>query len=89
MRLSDEEYDRLLNELGETELERCIAYVDESAQGNGNKNKWKDWNLVIRKCSRDRWGLQQRSGQRQSASASAMDDLQQLHQVYANEEYQR
>lgn len=88
VRLSDEEYDRLLNELGKTELERCIAYVDESAQGNGNKNKWKDWNLVIRKCSRDRWGIQQRDGQRQSSGASAMDDLQKLHQIYASEEYQ-
>lgn len=88
VRLSDEEYDRLLNELGEAELERCITYVDESAQSSGNKNKWKDWNLVIRKCSRDRWGIQQRGGQRQSAGASAMDDLQKLHQMYASEEYQ-
>lgn len=87
VRLSDEEYDRLLADLGEEELMRCITYVDESAQSNGNKNKWKDWNLVIRKCSRDRWGLQQRGGQRQSASSSAMDDLQQLHQMYASEDY--
>lgn len=88
VRLSDEEYDRLLNELGEVELERCITYVDESAQSSGNKNKWKDWNLVIRKCSRDRWGIQQRGGQRQSAGTAAMDDLQKLHQMYASEEYQ-
>ena len=88
VRLSDEEYARLLDDLGETELERCITYIDESAQSNGNKNKWKDWNLVIRKCSRDRWGLQQRGGQRQSASSSPMDDLQHLHQMYASEEYQ-
>lgn len=88
VRLSDEEYDRLLNELGEAELERCITYVDESAQSSGNKNKWKDWNLVIRKCSRDRWGIQQRGGQRQSAGTAAMDDLQKLHQMYASEEYQ-
>lgn len=88
VRLSDEEYDRLLNELGEVELERCITYVDESAQSSGNKNKWKDWNLVIRKCSRDRWGIQQRGGQWQSAGTAAMDDLQKLHQMYASEEYQ-
>lgn len=57
VKLSDEEYSRLSNELGEQELKRCIAYVDESAQSTNNKNGWRDWNLVIRKCSRDGWGL--------------------------------
>ena len=56
VKLTDEEYHRLLNDLGEAEVKRCIAYVDESAQSTGNKNKWRDWNLVIRKCSRDGWG---------------------------------
>lgn len=86
VRLTDDEYARLLDELGEAELQRCIAYIDESAQMNGNKNKWKDWNLVIRKCSRDRWGCRAGNGPRQSASESAMDDLQQLHQMYAADE---
>lgn len=57
VRLSDEEYGRLLTELGEQELQRCIEYVDESAQATGNKNKWSDWNLVLRRCHRDRWGI--------------------------------
>lgn len=57
VKLSDEEYSRLLNDLGEAEVKRCIAYVDESAQSTGNKNKWRDWNLVIRRCHRDGWGL--------------------------------
>ena len=57
VKLTDEQYIRLSNELGETELKRCIDYVDESAQSNGNKNHWKDWNLVIRRCHRDKWGL--------------------------------
>lgn len=57
VRLTQEEYSKLLKELGEAELRRCIEYVDESAQGNGNKNRWKDWNLVIRKCHRDGWGM--------------------------------
>ena len=80
MRLTEEEYARLIDDLGEEELTRCIDYIDESAQMHGNKNKWRDWNLVIRKCSRERWGI------RPSASGSAMDDLQQLHQMYASEE---
>lgn len=57
VKLTEEQYSKLLKDLGETELERCIAYVDESAQSNGNKNRWKDWNLVIRRCHRDGWGL--------------------------------
>ena len=77
---------RLIDDLGEEELTRCIDYIDESAQMHGNKNKWRDWNLVIRKCSRERWGIRGGNGSRPSASGSAMDDLQQLHQMYASEE---
>ena len=57
VKLSDGEYTKLLNDLGEAELLRCIAYIDESAQSTGNKNKWKDWNLVLRRCSREGWGV--------------------------------
>jgi hypothetical protein len=59
VKLTDEQYNRLIADLGEIELNRCIEYIDESAQLTGNKNKWKDWNLVIRRCSRDGWGLKQ------------------------------
>lgn len=57
VKLSDEEYSRLSNDLGEAEVKRCVAYVDEAAQLTGNKNKWRDWNLVLRRCHRDGWGL--------------------------------
>ena len=57
VRLTDEEYTRLVADFGEVEALRCIAYVDEAAQSTGNKNKWRDWNLVVRKCHRDGWGL--------------------------------
>lgn len=56
VKLTDEQYSKLLKDLGAAELERCIEYVDESAQRTGNKNGWKDWNLVVRKCHRERWG---------------------------------
>lgn len=59
VKLTDDEYNRLLNDLGEAEVKRCIAYVDESAQATGNKNKWRDWNLVVRKCHKQGWGLNQ------------------------------
>ena len=56
VKLTNEQYGKLLADLGEEELSRCIRYIDEAAQQTGNKNKWKDWNLIIRKCSRDGWG---------------------------------
>ncbi len=56
VKLTDEQYTRLVHELGQAEVDRCIQYVDESAQATGNKNRWKDWNLVLRRCSRDGWG---------------------------------
>ena len=85
MKLTDEEYERLRQDLGDAELQRCIAYIDESAQANGNKNKWKDWNLVIRKCSRDGWGLSRRPSPRGSNAQAAMDDLQELHRMFDEE----
>lgn len=57
VKLTDSDYNRLLNDLGQAEAERCIAYVDESAQSTGNKNRWRDWNLVVRRCHRDHWGM--------------------------------
>ena len=57
MKLTDAQYEKLLKDLGQEELDRCIRYVDESAQNTRNRNGWKDWNLTIRKCSREGWGL--------------------------------
>lgn len=57
--LTEEKHTQLLEELGEAELARCIAYIDESAQSTGNRNRWKDWALVLRRCSREKWGLKQ------------------------------
>lgn len=67
--LTPEEHDRLMQDLGAAELDRCIRYVDESAQSSGNKNKWKDWNLVIRRCSRENWGRRSEHGLSEPATA--------------------
>lgn len=84
--LTDQEYERLLLELGDAELKRCIEYIDESAQATGNKNKWKDWNLVIRRCSKGRWGMNSySSGGKPVERRSAMDDLRDLHEIYGEE----
>ena len=82
VRLTDAEYNRLLSDMGEEELARCIAYVDESAQSTGNKNKWKDWNLVLRRCHKNQWGIRRQAA---PPSAGAMDDLRTLHDLFGGE----
>jgi hypothetical protein len=61
VKLTNEQHAGLLHDLGATELTRCIQYVDEAAQQTGNKNRWKDWNLVLRRCSREQWGVRPQS----------------------------
>ena len=39
VKLTDEQYSSLLNDLRESEAMRCISYVDESAQATGNNTK--------------------------------------------------
>ena len=60
--LTDAQYNALLEKLGAEELGRCIAYIDQAAQSTGNKNRWKDWNLVIQRCAREGWGKRQNGG---------------------------
>ena len=70
VKLTDAQYQKLVADLGQEELDRCIQYIDESAQSTGNKNKWKDWNLTIRKCSRDGWGLREKKQESRNAPAA-------------------
>ena len=58
VRLTAQEHRTLIDELGQGELVRCIAYIDESAQATGNRNRWRDWALILRRCSREGWGRQ-------------------------------
>lgn len=77
VKLTDDEFNRLLNDLGEAEAKRCIAYVDESAQATGNKNKWRDWNLVVRKCHKQGWGMNQQ--QEKGGYESGVDRLARMY----------
>lgn len=60
VRLTRQAYDQLGRELGTAERDRCIAYVDTLCQSNGNKNGYQDWELLIRRCSREHWGLRKK-----------------------------
>jgi hypothetical protein len=89
VKLTDQAYQTLLEELGEEECRRCIDYVDESAQSTGNKNRWSDWALVVRKCHRDGWGLKtgrQEEGISRPAAVSpksAAEDMERMRRILA------
>lgn len=55
IRLTDRQYEDLESRMGLKELGRCITYIDEAAQTTGNRNRWKDWYLVLRRCYENRW----------------------------------
>lgn len=55
VKLTDPQYDKLMDQLGPEELHRCITYVDEAAQSTGNRNRWKDWYLMVRRCHDNHW----------------------------------
>jgi len=63
VKLADEEYKQLTADLGQIEAERIISYIDESAAMTENKNKWKNWNLVLRKAAREKWGMKDKHSQ--------------------------
>lgn len=54
VKLTRMEYVRLCGELGEDEVNRCISRLDESAQSAGTNNGWQDWEMLVRRCSRNR-----------------------------------
>ena len=72
IRLTGQEHEALKAELGLTELNRCIRYVDELAQSTGNKNRWQDWRLVLSRCSREGWGCR---GKQESVPWGASGEL--------------
>lgn len=79
--LTDDQYSRLLNDFGPTELKRCIDYVDESAAISKNRNEWKDWNLVIRKCHREQWYVRPvKQGRKDTGFQTSNPFMEMLHE---------
>jgi len=72
VRLTEEQYQSLRREMGDTELDWIIAYIDEKVQLNGNKYQWKDWFSVIRRAYREGWGEQERK--REASAGKQMTD---------------
>ena len=55
IRLTQNEYDRLKKEFGEDFINRQIEKLDEYVESNNNKNKYTNFNLVLRKAIREKW----------------------------------
>lgn len=55
IKLTDEEYRRLVNDFGSRVIEKQIELLDEYVESNNNKNKYSNFNLVIRKSLRENW----------------------------------
>lgn len=55
IKLTQEQYDRLINEFGKEYIQIVIERLDEYVESNNNKNKYSNYNLVIRKAIRENW----------------------------------
>ena len=55
IRLTNSQYEKLCKEHSKDYIDFVISKIDEYVQSNGNKNKYKDWNLVVRKAIREKW----------------------------------
>ncbi len=55
VKLTEHQYGQLLARMGEQTLGACIRYIDRSAQSTDNRNRWKDWYLVLCRCYEEGW----------------------------------
>lgn len=55
IKLTADEYLRLVNEYGEDFIKKQIELLDEYVESNNNKNKYSNFNLVLRKSIRENW----------------------------------
>lgn len=55
IKLTDKEYERLCNEFSKEFIDYQIMQLDEYVESNNNKNKYSNFNLVLRKAIREKW----------------------------------
>lgn len=60
--LTNEEYTRLVKDFGEELVNKKIELLDEYLEINNNKNKYKNFNLVLRKSIRENWFENKKKG---------------------------
>lgn len=57
IKLDDNELTNLNAEFGENYISAVIDVIDEYVESNNNKNKYSNFNLVIRKAIREKWSI--------------------------------
>ena len=55
IKLTTEEYDKLCNDYTKDFIDNQIKLLDEYVESNNNKNKYSNYNLVLRKSIRENW----------------------------------
>lgn len=55
VKLTEKEYTRLIDEFGKDFIDKQIELLDEYIESNNNKNKYTNFNLVLRKSIRNNW----------------------------------
>ena len=55
VKLTDKEYQKLIEDFGKDFIDNQIILLDEYVESNNNKNKYTNFNLVIRKSIKDNW----------------------------------
>lgn len=55
IRLKDSQYEKLVAEFGKDKTDLAITKLDEYVQSNNNKNKYKDFYIVLRKVIKENW----------------------------------
>lgn len=57
IKLKEKEYQKLCDEFTKDYIDKVINALDEYIESNNNKNKYTNFNLVIRKAIRDNWSI--------------------------------
>ena len=66
IKLKVEDYEKLCEDYGKDKVDNQIKQLDEYVESNNNKNKYSNYNLVLRKSFRENWFKQsQNNGERE------------------------
>jgi hypothetical protein len=74
VKLTIDEYLKLVNEFGEDFIKKQIDLLDEYVEGNNNKNHYTNFNLVLRKSIRENWFKQKKEGSSNNVFLDIMKD---------------
>ena len=85
IKLTDTQYNKLCEDYSRDYIDFAIKKIDEYVQSNGNKNKYKDWNLVLRKAIREKWHCL--NGYETKAEEKTQEDIEKEYEEW-NKKYQ-